>query len=196
MAGESNNITPTGNLSIEAKLEGLLFVSPSPVTSHQLANALGISRRDVEKALQNLQNELLTRGIRIQMLRGRFQLTSAPEIAVSIEAFLNLEATSRLSQASLETLAIIAYQQPVTRPQVDSIRGVNSDSVLKGLLSKGLVEEAGRSEGPGRPILYGTTTEFLQHFGLSSLIELPPLDLPDAPLVAGGFDQPELPLKD
>ena len=196
MAGESNNITPTGNLSIEAKLEGLLFVSPSPVTSHQLANALGISRRDVEKALQNLQNELLTRGIRIQMLRGRYQLTSAPEIAVSIEAFLNLEATSRLSQASLETLAIIAYQQPVTRPQVDSIRGVNSDSVLKGLLSKGLVEEAGRSEGPGRPILYGTTTEFLQHFGLSSLIELPPLDLPDAPLVAGGFDQPELPLKD
>ena len=83
-------------------------------------------------------------------------------------------------RAALETLAIIAYQQPVTRPSVDSVRGVNSDGVIKSLLSKGLLQEVGRSEGPGRPILYGTTPEFLQHFGLNSLTELPPLDLAEA----------------
>ena len=103
------------------------------------------------------------------------QLTTAPELASIVEHFLGLEATTHLSRAALETLAIIAYQQPVTRPQVDSIRGVNSDGMMKSLLSKGLVQESGRADGPGRPILYSTTPEFLQHFGLSSIIELPPL---------------------
>jgi segregation and condensation protein B len=96
-----------------------------------------------------------------------------------VERFLGLEATTRLSRAALETLAIIAYQQPVTRPVVDSVRGVNSDGVIKSLLSKGLLQEVGRSEGPGRPILFGTTPEFLQHFGLNSLSELPSLNLPE-----------------
>jgi segregation and condensation protein B len=107
------------------------------------------------------------------------QLTTAPEIANQVEAFLGLEATAHLSRAALEALAIIAYQQPVTRPQIDSIRGVNSDGVMKSLLAKGLLQEVGRAEGPGRPILYGTTPEFLQHFGLGSLGELPPLILPE-----------------
>jgi len=105
-------------------------------------------------------------------------LTTAPELASLVELFLGLEATTHLSRAALETLAIIAYQQPATRPQVDSIRGVNSDSMLKSLLSKGLILESGRTEGPGRPILYSTTPEFLQHFGLSSILELPPLAAP------------------
>ena len=104
-------------------------------------------------------------------------MTSAPEAAEAIETFLGLEATSRLSSAALEALAIIAYQQPVTRPQVDSIRGVNSDGVMKNLLHKGLIQEVGRAEGPGRPILYSTTPEFLGHFGLTSLEKLPPLNL-------------------
>ena len=91
------------------------------------------------------------------------------------ERFLDLEATTRLSRAALETLAIIAYQQPATRPEIDAIRGVNSDGVMKNLLSKGLIEEIGRTEGPGRPILYVTTPDFLQHFGLRSLDDLPPL---------------------
>ena len=104
-------------------------------------------------------------------------MTSAPEAAKVIETFLGLEATSRLSSAALEALAIISYQQPVTRPQVDAIRGVNSDGVIKNLLHKGLIQEVGRSEGPGRPILYSTTPDFLGHFGLSSLEELPPLNL-------------------
>jgi segregation and condensation protein B len=86
-----------------------------------------------------------------------------------------LETTSRLSQAALEVLAIVVYMQPTTRPQIDQIRGVNSDAALRTLLSKGLIEELGRMETPGRPILYGTTPEFLQHFGMSSLAELPPL---------------------
>ncbi len=94
-----------------------------------------------------------------------------------IEKFLGLEASSRLSRAALETLAIIFYRQPVTRPQIDAIRGVNSDGVLKSLLLKGLVQEVGRAEAAGRPILYSATAECLQYFGLSSLSELPPLDL-------------------
>jgi segregation and condensation protein B len=166
-------------LPLAAQLEGLLFVAGEPVTSHQLAAALELPVTDVEKGLSTLEDELRTRGLRLQIHSGRVQLTTAPEIAGQIEIFLGLEATAHLSRAALETLAIIAYQQPVTRPQIDSIRGVNSDGVMKSLLTKGLLQEVGRAEGPGRPILYGTTPDFLQHFGLSSLGELPPLSLPE-----------------
>ncbi len=142
-----------------------------------------VSTAQLENALEDLEQEYAQRGLRLQRLRGRVQLTTAPELAPWVEDFLGLEVTSHLSQAALEALAIIAYQQPVTRPQIDAIRGVNSDSVLKNLLSKGLVQEVGRAEGPGRPILYETTSEFLQHFGLSALSELPPLEPPDAPVM-------------
>jgi segregation and condensation protein B len=104
------------------------------------------------------------------------QLTTAPEISKTIEDYLDIETTSTLSRAALETLAIVAYKQPVTRPEVDSIRGVNSDAVLRTLLSKGLIEELGRVDAPGRPINYGTTPEFLQYFGLESLDKLPFID--------------------
>jgi len=166
-------------LPLTALLEGLLFVAAEPVAPHQLAAALEIPVTDVEKGLASLDEDLRLRGLRLQRHSGRVQLTTAPEIAGQVETFLGLEATTHLSRAALETLAIIAYQQPVTRPQIDSIRGVNSDAVMKSLLSKGLLQEVGRAEGPGRPILYGTTPEFLQHFGLSSLGELPPLILPE-----------------
>ena len=112
---------------------------------------------------------------RLEKHHGRYQLTTHPQAAQYIEHFLGLEVTSRLSRAALEALAIIAYQEPATRPQIDSIRGVNSDGVLKSLLSKGLIQEIGRAESPGRPILYSTTADFLQHFGLSSIRDLPPL---------------------
>jgi segregation and condensation protein B len=167
-------------LSLTARLEGLLFVASEPVTHLQLAAALDLTPGVVEKGLDELDHELRTRGLRLQRHAGRVQLTTAPELADSVEQFLGLEATSHLSRAALETLAIIAYQQPVTRPGVDAVRGVNSDGVIKSLLSKGLLQEAGRAEGPGRPILYGTTPTFLQHFGLNSLSELPLLDLPAA----------------
>lgn len=167
------------NQQFLAQLEALLFVAPNSVTPAQLAIAMDISAHMVEKGLEILrirysQAESLS-GIRIQEHHGRFQLTTAPEFSALVERFLGLDATSRLSRAALETLAIIAYQQPVTRPEIDAIRGVNSDGVLKSLLSKGLVQEVGRAQRPGRPILYASTPDFLQHFGLSSLQELPPL---------------------
>ncbi len=127
------------------------------------------------------ESRLAESGLRLQRHLGRIQLTSAPQAAEVIERFLGLESTSRLTRAALEALAIIAYQQPATRPQVDAIRGVNSDGVLKNLLSKGLVQEVGRAEAPGRPILYGTTPEFLQYFGLNALDEMPVLQLENSP---------------
>lgn len=169
----------SSELSLTARLEGLLFVAAEPVAPLQLATALDLTVTVVEKGLEELEQELRTRGLRLQRSAGRVQMTTAPELAESIEQFLGLEATSRLSRAALEALAIVAYQQPVTRPGVDAVRGVNSDGVIKSLLSKGLLQEAGRAEGPGRPILYGTTPQFLQHFGLNSLSELPLLNLPD-----------------
>ncbi len=164
-------------LDVPAAIEALLFVSAEPVAPSQLAAALEISASAVEVGLQQLDSELQTRGLRLQRHGGRVQLTTAPEMAETVERFLGLEATSRLSRAALETLAIVAYQQPVTRPQIEAVRGVSSDGVMKSLLGKGLVQEVGRADGPGRPILYGTAPDFLQHFGLNSLMELPPLNL-------------------
>lgn len=173
----SNQTTPKKTLSLNEKIEALLFVAPGSVSVNQLATALGVPNRDVQRGLNELEESYQFRGVRLQRHGGQIQMTSAPEAAEAIETFLGLEATSRLSSAALETLAIISYQQPVTRPQVDAIRGVNSDGVIKNLLHKGLIQEVGRSEGPGRPILYSTTPDFLGHFGLSSLEELPPLNL-------------------
>ncbi|HEB65944.1 MAG TPA: SMC-Scp complex subunit ScpB [Chloroflexi bacterium] len=164
-------------LSLLARLEALLFAAPGAVTAQQLAAALDIPTREARKALDAYAASLEGRGIRLQRHQGRVQLTTAPEAAPWVERLLGLEATTRLSRAALETLAIIAYRQPVTRPQINAIRGVNSDGVMKSLLSKGLIEERGRAEGPGRPILYGTTADFLLHFGLNSLDDLPPLNL-------------------
>jgi segregation and condensation protein B len=164
--------------SLSAKIEAMLFVSAELVPVAQLATALDVNVTVVERGLKELDEALATRGLRLQRNAGRVQLTTAPDLAQLIEHFLGLEATTHLSRAALETLAIIAYQQPCTRPQVDAVRGVNSDGMMKSLLSKGLVQEAGRTDGPGRPILYSTTPEFLQHFGLSSIAELPPLAAP------------------
>lgn len=171
--------SPEQNFEIElplsVKLEAMLFVAAEPVATAQLAAALDVSTSVVERGLNELDASLSSRGLRLQRHAGRVQLTTAPELAELIERFLGLEATTHLSRAALETLAIVAYQQPVTRPQIDSIRGVNSDSMMKSLLNKGLILESGRADGPGRPILYSTTPEFLQHFGLNSILEMPPL---------------------
>lgn len=161
---------------LKASLEALLFVAPQPVTPNQLASALEIPLSQVEEGLEYLNQDYKDRGLRLQRHAGHIQLTTAPEMSPKIERFLGLEISSRLSYAALEALAIVAYQEPVTRPQVDSIRGVNSDGVMKSLLHKGLIQDVGRAEGPGRPILYATTPDFLHHFGLASLNELPPLE--------------------
>lgn len=181
----SDQPLPEPDDQLIAQVEALLFVAPGAVTAAQLATVLDVAPRLVDKALENLRRRYLQAqspsGIRLQEHHGRFQLTSAPEFSIHVERFLGLDAVSRLSRAALETLAIIAYQQPVTRPEIDTIRGVNSDGVLKSLLSKGLVQEVGRAERPGRPILYATTSDFLQHFGLNSLQELPPLTTEESP---------------
>jgi segregation and condensation protein B len=161
-------------LSLAARIEAMLFVAAEPVMAAQLATALEIPVAAVEGALRELDESLRTRGLQLQQHAGRFALTTAPELADLVERFLGLEATTHLSRAALETLAIVAYQQPVTRPQIDSIRGVNSDARMKSLLNKGLILESGRTEGPGRQILYSTAPEFLQHFGINSIVELPP----------------------
>ncbi len=165
------------DMPLAAEIEALLFVAAEAVAPSQLAEALEVSVSSIELALQELDAALRTRGLRLQRHSGRVQLTTAPELAASIERFLGLEATSHLTRAALETLAIIAYQQPITHPQIDAIRGVNSDSMLKSLLNKGLIYESGRTDGPGRPILYVTSPAFLQHLGLNSIAELPTLEV-------------------
>jgi segregation and condensation protein B len=160
--------------SLKNRIEALLFVSSTPMSANQLSNYLNEKPKVIESILQKMAEELkVNRGLQLEESNGRYQLTTAPEYFPIIEQYLGQEDSTSLSQASLEALSIVAYRQPVTRPDVDDIRGVNSDGVMRNLLNKGLIQEIGRSEGAGRPILYGTTNEFLQYFGLSSLKELP-----------------------
>jgi segregation and condensation protein B len=164
---------------LEVSLEALLFVAGGPVAVAQLADVLDRKQEEVEEALKELGMGFARRGaLALQWHAGRVQLTTAPQMTALVEKFLGLEATTRLSKAAMEALAIVAYRQPITRPGIDAVRGVSSDGVIKSLLSKGLIQEAGRTEGPGRPILYETTADFLQYFGLSSIDELPPFELP------------------
>lgn len=170
-------------ISLRAQIEALLFIAPGPVTTRNLAEALETSIIVVESNIAELDADYSRlakeRGLRLQRHRGRVQLTTVPAAAPKIEKFLGLERRGTLTQASLETLAIIIYKQPVTRPQVDAIRGVNSDGVIKNLLSKGLIEDDGRADSPGRPIIYRTSSELLQYFGIDSIDQLPPFHLPD-----------------
>jgi len=161
-----------------AKIEALLFVSSGMVSKYQLGKTLELSDGDVEKCLNELEMHFKSagHGLRLMRIKNKVQLMTDPMLSKTIESFLELETTNTLSQAALETLAIIAYKQPVTRPEVDVIRGVNSDGVMRTLLSKGLIEELGRADTPGRPIYYGTSPEFLQYFGLETLESLPFVD--------------------
>jgi len=163
-------------------VEGLLFVAPEPVTINHLAAAIECSENQVEGALQQLQEASRERGIRVQRQGKKVQLVSAPDLADYIERFLGLSVSSKLSPAALEALSIVAYRQPVTRPEVEAIRGVNSDGVLRTLLNKGLVEEVGRLDTVGHPAQFGTTFEFLRYFGLEKIEDLPELDLPEPEL--------------
>ncbi len=168
------------NLNNKIRIEALLFVASGPVTTSQLAEALSIEVKEVDETLEALQKDYQeNRGISLQWHGGRVQLTTSAGCAADVERFLGLEALSRLSRASIETMAIIAYRQPISRPGIEAIRGVSSDGVIKNLLGKGLIQEVGRAEGPGRPILFATTSEFLQHFGLTSLDQLPPFESPE-----------------
>ena len=158
-------------------IAAVLFVAPEPLTLEVLRKGLGAQTARLEAALVRLAADLQASGRGLRLLRhdSTVQLVTAPDMAPEIERFFGYQAMQRLSQAALETLAIIAYRQPITRPQIEAIRGVDSSGVLNTVLSRGLVAEVGRLETAGHPILYGTTPAFLRHFGLQSLAELPPL---------------------
>jgi segregation and condensation protein B len=168
-------------LPLHALLESILFVASDPVPVTVLASVLDAKTDAVEDALKTLSEEYWKRGLQILRMGDRIHITTSPRAAHVVEKFLGMEHTIGLSRAALETLSILAYKQPLTRPQIDDIRGVNSESVLENLIAKDLVEEIGRTDGPGRPILYATTESFLRHFGLSSVAELPVLELEEAP---------------
>lgn len=160
-------------------VESLLFVAGEPVSVGQMARTLELPADTVEAALEELVVQCRARGIRVQRHGDQVQLVSAPEASRAVARFLGVQASSRLSSAALEVLAIIAYRQPLTRAQIDAIRGVDSSGTMRLLLSRDLIAEAGRLEAVGRPILYTTTPAFLQQFGLSSLKDLPPMEIPD-----------------
>ena len=197
--GEMNHVPEE---RLRAAAEAVLIVADEPVTGAALAEALGLGERAAEELLGSLEAEYAagdigqddsgagrTRGFVLRRAAGGWRFASAPEFSDLVERFVVGGARTRLSQAALETLAVIAYRQPVTRGRVGAIRGVNVDGVVRTLRARGLVEEAGSE--PGGAILYRTTAEFLEYLGLDSLEDLPPLApyLPDTAALAGIEDE-------
>lgn len=163
----------SGAKLLATAIESLLFVSGRPLERSELRKLLDVDEDKLQGALQVLGQDLEQRGIRLQLLDEQVQLVTAPENARYIAALLGLPMTAKLTSAALETLAVIAYRQPITRGQIEAVRGVNSDRALASLLQHGLAVEVGRAQTIGRPALFATTTEFLQLFGLTKLDELP-----------------------
>ena len=161
-------------------LEALLFVADEPLTAGALAAASGSSEGAVRKALKSLAADYEARGLRLMEDGRRYQLVTAPAYGRYVEDFLGGPG-QRLSRAALEVLTIVAYRQPCTRPDIEAIRGVNSDRLVATLEVRGLVEETGTADSPGRPKLYRTTMRFLEHFGIESPDGLPPLPAPAEP---------------
>jgi len=156
-------------------LESLLFVAHEPVPLSLLARVLNVPVETLRETLEGLADEYASRGLRVQRDGAVVQMATAPEAAPYVERFLGMDHQQRLSTAALETLAIIAYRQPITRAAIDAIRGVNSDRAVATLIARGLVQEVGRAGTVGRPALLGTTVRFLEHFGLETPQDLPPL---------------------
>jgi segregation and condensation protein B len=167
---------PIAERLTEAGLEALLFVAEKPLSRREIASLAAVDRATVDARLGDLEMSLAARGVRLIVSDERVELVTAPEAGGLIARYVGADAV-RLSPAALETLAIVAYRQPVTKSAVERIRGVDSDYTIRSLLHRRLVVELGRSEGPGRPFLYGTGFDFLERFGLTSLEELPPLDV-------------------
>ena len=160
----------------ESQLEALLFVAERPLGRREIAALAGVDRATVDARLGDLEVSLRLRGIRLVLAGDRVELATAPDAGALIARYVGADAI-RLSPASLETLAIVAYRQPVAKSAIERIRGVDSDYTIRTLLHRRLVVELGRSDAPGRPFLYGTGFEFLERFGLTSLDELPALDV-------------------
>ena len=161
-------------------LEAVLFVADAPVEIAALARTINAPRNEVSDALDELAEACRDRGVRLQRTGDLVQLVSAPRTAAYVERFLGLEHPP-LTNASLETLAIIAYRQPITRTGIESVRGVDCDGPIRTLTARGLIEEVGRAPVIGRPTLFGTTVRFLEYFGLERPDDLPPLPLTEEP---------------
>jgi segregation and condensation protein B len=170
---------------LEAFFEALLFIAERPLTTPEIAELGGVPRLQAEATLGALAEELeaAERGLRLQRNDDAWQLVTAPDVGSRLAAYAARE-EARLSPAALEALAVIAYRQPCTRGDVERVRGVDSDYVIRSLLHRRLVAEVGRRDTPGRPILFGTTFTFLERFGLTSLDELPPLSSAAAQVAA------------
>lgn len=172
-----SHLSPEEQMAVEiaGTIESVLFVSGRPLERSELRKLLDIDDASLTQGLQRLEHDLehQGRGIRLQRLGEQVQLVTAPENARYVAALLGLPMTARLTTAAMETLAVIAYRQPVTRGQIEAVRGVNSDRALASLIQHSLVAEVGRAATVGRPTLFATTTEFLQQFGLTKLEELP-----------------------
>ena len=164
---------------LKSILESLLFITKKPVTLEELQVILGVDIKLIEKTLYDLLVEYESKGVNIVKIAGGYHMVTKPENVEYVDKLIHSPILTTLSNAALETLAIIAYKQPITRLTIENIRGVNSDGVIETLLDKRLVEEVGRSEGLGRPILYATTVDFLRHFGLKDLNDLSPLATDD-----------------
>lgn len=168
------------------RIEAVLFVAEKPVARSELARVVGATPRQLDAALAELGTSYAGGALRLQHAGDAWQVVTAPEMAPVVAAYLGADRL-RLSPASLETLAVVAYRQPITRAEVEAVRGVNCDQTIYTLMSRRLIEERGRKEAPGRPILYGTTWEFLECFGLSSLDQLATVFAPDG---ASGAREP------
>ena len=164
--------------NIKTVIEALLFVSERPLALEKIKEVLGLDTVGIRKKLEELQAEYETanRGMRIIEIAGGFQMITAPHLAIFLKKLYKNRRSERLSKPALETLAIIAYKQPLTKLEIESIRNVNIDGMMHSLLEKGLVRICGRKKAPGRPFVYGTTRQFLEYFGLKSLEELPKID--------------------
>jgi segregation and condensation protein B len=187
MSGRFVDVNEAARAGLLKALEAILFVSDEPVAAVVLAQALDVDRREAEELCEALARSYEDReaGLVLRNVAGGWRLSTSAGAAPLVERYVLSSRHARLTKAALETLGIVAYKQPVTRHQISSIRGVNSDGVLRALVDRGLVAEVGREETPGRPVLYGTTPEFLERLGLPSLSALPPL----APLL--GQPQPD-----
>lgn len=177
-------VRPPSSGELPWVLEALLFVAEEPLTIGALARAAGVGEGSARRALQRLAADYEARGLRLMDDGQRYQLVTAAEFAPYVSELLGAAPGARLSRAALETLTIIAYRQPCTRAEIEAIRGVNSDRLVASLEQRGLVDNIGQAEGPGRPKLYRTTIKFLEHFGIRSPQELPPLPEPVAIAVA------------
>jgi len=177
--------------NLAAALECLLFLAEEPLPEAELARMLEVSLSQVGGVVAELARRYDGHGLQLAKIAGGWQLCTRPEFAAYISR-LHQPQRVRLSRAALETLAIIAYRQPITRPEIEAVRGVNVDGVISTLVNYGLIEEKGRKEAPGRPVLYGTTRDFLTHFGLDKVEDLPQLSeaQESPPAFPGGEDSP------